>query len=72
MRSAKSLSNPWSTTALVEELDDTTLKCGHALLDHSRAGEFCQWIDGQLEELEHRFQAYATYASIRKSIGDRR
>ena len=34
------------TTALVEELDDTTLMSGHALLDHARAEEFCQWIDG--------------------------
>jgi len=69
MRTAKSLSNPWSTTALVAELDDTALKSGHALLDQLRAEEFCQWIDGQLEELEARFREYSTYGSIRLSLG---
>jgi hypothetical protein len=69
MRTAKSLSNPWSTTALVEELDDTTLKSGHALLDHLRAEEFCQWIDSRLEELETRFKVYSTYGSLRRSLG---
>ena len=69
MRTAKSLSNPWSTAALVEELDDTTLKSGHALLDHLRAEEFCQWIDRQLEELEFRFRDYATGGSIRTIAG---
>ena len=69
MRTAKSLSNPWSTAALVEELDDTTLKSGHALLDHLRAEEFCHWIDCQLEELEFRFRPYSTYGSIRRSLG---
>jgi hypothetical protein len=69
MKTAKSLSNPWSTAALVEELDDSTLKSGHALLDQLRAEEFCQWIDGQLEELEARFHAYATYGSLRRSLG---
>ena len=72
MRTAKSLSNPWSTTALVEELDDTTLTCGHALLDGARADEFCRWMDAQLEELEARFWAYSTYGSIRQSLGGRR
>ena len=48
MRTAKVLSNPWSTAALVEELDDTTLKSGHALLDHLRAknsatGSIANW-----------------------------
>ena len=69
MRTARSLSNPWSTTALVEELDDTTLKSGHALLDHLRAEEFCHWIDGRLEELETQFGVYSTYGSIRRSLG---
>jgi len=69
MRTVKPLSNPWSTTALVAELDDTALKSGHALLDQLRAEEFCQWIDGQLEELEARFREYSTYGSIRRSLG---
>jgi hypothetical protein len=69
MRTAKSLSNPWSTAALVEKLDDTTLKSGHALLDHLRAEEFCHWIDRQLEDLEFQFRAYSTFRSIRRSLG---
>jgi hypothetical protein len=69
MRTAKSLSNPWSTAALVEDLDDTTLKSGHALLDQLRAEEFCQWIDGRLEELETQFRIYSTHGSIRRSLG---
>jgi hypothetical protein len=69
MRPAKSLSNLWSTTALVEELDDTTLKSGHALLDYSRAEVFCEWIDRQLEGLEFRFRDYSTGRSICRSLG---
>jgi hypothetical protein len=69
MRSANILSNPWSTTALVEELDDTTLKSGHALLDQLRAEEFCLWIDAQLEELECRFREFTTSRTIRRSLG---
>lgn len=69
MKSTKTLSNPWSTAALVEELDDSTLKSGHALLNQARAYEFCQWIDLQLEDLESRFRVYATARSIRRSLG---
>lgn len=69
MKTTKTLSNPWSTAAWVEELDDTTLKSGHALLNQNRAASFCQWIDLQLEDLEFRFRGYATYGSVRKSVG---
>ena len=69
MRPAKSLTNLWSTAALVQELDDTTLKSGHALLDHTRAEAFCEWIDRELEDLESRFRDYATRRTIRTSLG---
>jgi hypothetical protein len=69
MRTAKVLSNPWSTAALVEELDDTTLMSGHALLDHLRAEEFCVWIDRELEELEFRFQEFSASGAMRRSLG---
>ncbi len=72
MKTTTSLSNPWSTTALVEELDDTTLRCGHALLDSTRAEAFSRWMDLQLEELEARFWTYSTYRSVRAAIGGRR
>ena len=34
-----------STTALVQELDDTALRSGHALLDGVRAHDFSDWVD---------------------------
>jgi hypothetical protein len=69
MRTYKPLSHLSSTTALVEELDDTTLMSGHALLDHARAEEFCQWVDTQLAVLENAFREFSTTRSLRKSLG---
>jgi hypothetical protein len=69
MKAARPLFNLCSTAALVEELDDSTLKSGHALLDQARAHEFCQWVDLQLENLESRFRVYSTARSIRRSLG---
>jgi hypothetical protein len=69
MRTYKPLSHLSSTTALVEELDDTTLMSGHALLDQARAEEFCQWIDVQLAVLETTFREFSTSRSLRKSLG---
>ncbi|MHB8969827.1 MAG: hypothetical protein ACYC3X_08825 [Pirellulaceae bacterium] len=69
MRTFKPLSHLSSTTALVEELDDTTLMSGHALLDHPRAEAFCHWIDQQLELLESQFREFSTSRSLRKSLG---
>jgi hypothetical protein len=69
MRTFKPLSHLSSTTALVEELDDTTLMSGHALLDHSRAEEFGHWIDLRLESLESQFREFSISRSVRTSLG---
>jgi len=69
MRTFKPLSHLSSTTALVEELDDTTLMSGHALLDRARAEELCRWIDQRLEVLENEFRGFSTSRSLRKSLG---
>lgn len=58
MKTTRPLSSPWSTPALVEELDDLTLMSGHALLSGTRAEEFGRWIDVQLVELERRFAEF--------------
>jgi hypothetical protein len=65
MKTTRSLASPWSTPALVEELDDVTLMSGHALLSRTRAEEFRHWIDAQLGELEHRFQDFRRPCSPR-------
>jgi hypothetical protein len=66
MRTYKPLSHLASTTALVEELDDTTLMGGHALLNPVRAEEFCQWIDLRLDLLESKFCQFITSRSLPK------
>ncbi|MCU0958640.1 MAG: hypothetical protein MUF48_00925 [Pirellulaceae bacterium] len=58
MKTTRSLASPWSTPALVDELDDLTLMSGHALLNGTRAEEFRRWIDVQLSELERQFEAF--------------
>ncbi|MBM4093667.1 MAG: hypothetical protein FJ276_30315 [Planctomycetes bacterium] len=58
-----------SITGLVEDLDESTLRGGHALLDRRRAQAFSQWMDVQLEHLEERFSAFVTVRSIRRSLG---
>jgi len=58
-----------STPSLVRDLDDATLRSGHALLDGDRAQDFASWIDGQLEELELEFQALSTPQSRRRALG---
>ncbi len=58
-----------STAALVHQLDDQTLRNGHALLDSTRAHEFSNWIDQQLGELEEMFRVYSTPRSVRRSLG---
>jgi hypothetical protein len=58
-----------STTALVEELDDVTLRCGHALLNHTRAEAFRRWIDEQLVGLEQRFESFSHGRVRRSSFG---
>jgi hypothetical protein len=69
MRTFKPLSHLSSTTALVEDLDDTTLMSGHALLDRVRSEEFSQWMDQQLETLEDNFRAFSTSRTLRTSLG---
>lgn len=69
MRTAKPLSQLSSTAALVEELDDTTLMSGHALLNKTRAQGFSQWMDEQLATLEVQFQHFTTPSSRRRSLG---
>ncbi len=63
MKTTRSLTSPWSTPALVAELDDVTLRSGHALLDRTRAEEFRRWIDAELSELERRFEHFRRPAS---------
>ncbi len=58
-----------SATALVQELDDATLRSGHALLDTDRAQDFASWLDSQLEQLEREFHAFSTPRTIRRSLG---
>ncbi len=58
-----------STTALVQELDDSALRSGHALLDSDRAQEFSDWMDWRLEQLEAGFDAFCTPRSVRRSLG---
>jgi hypothetical protein len=58
-----------SVPARVEELDDTALRGGHALLDSDRARDFACWIDVELAQLEGRFQQFMTPKSLRRSLG---
>ena len=58
-----------STPALVRDLDDSTLRTGHALLDASRSRDFSEWLDEQLDDLETQFQDYLTPQSFRRSLG---
>ncbi len=58
-----------STPALVRELDDATLRSGHALLDANRAENFADWLDSRLNQLESMFDAYVTPQSVRRAIG---
>lgn len=58
-----------SATALVQDLDDATLRSGHALLDTDRAQEFSSWLDSQLDELDREFREFATPQTIRRSLG---
>ena len=53
----------------VENLDDATLRSGHAVLDDARIGEFDKYIESRLEELEQQFREYFTHGSVRKSLG---
>ncbi len=69
MRTSKTLSQLSSTAALVEDLDDTTLMSGHALLNQTRAKAFSQWMDDQLAALEDQFQHFSTPSSLRRSLG---
>lgn len=69
MRTPKTLSQLSSTAALVEDLDDTTLMSGHALLNQTRAKLFSHWMDEQLAELEDQFQHFSTPSSRRRSLG---
>ena len=58
-----------SAPSLVRDLDDATLRSGHALLDTDRAQAFAGWLDFQLNELEMEFQALSTPQSRRRSLG---
>lgn len=58
----------WSAPALVQDLDDDTLRRGHALLDAERGAEFARWVDGRLDQLETQFRGFATPRSIRRSL----
>lgn len=58
-----------STPALVRDLDDSTFRSGHALLDAKRARDFADWLGQQLTELEGQFRAYMTPQSLRRSLG---
>lgn len=58
MKTTRPLASPWSTPALVKDLDDRTLRSGHALLSGTRAEAFCRWMDVQLDELERRFRDF--------------
>ncbi len=58
-----------SIPAHVQELDDTTLRSGHALLDMDRARDFSHWLDSQLNELEERFHSFSTPQSRKRSLG---
>ena len=53
----------------VKNLDDATLRSGHAVLDDVRVGEFDEYIASRPEELEQQFCEYFTHRSVRKSFG---
>ena len=57
-----------STPARVQDLDDTTLRSGHALLDADRAQNFAHWLDFQLNVLETKFREFATPQSARRAL----
>lgn len=53
----------------VENLDDATLRSGHAVLNDDRIGDFDKYMDSRLEQLEEQFDQYFTHHSVRKSFG---
>ncbi len=53
----------------VAELDDASLRTGHATLDADRLAPFGRWIDERLDRLEDRFRHLCTARTLRKSIG---
>ena len=53
----------------VENLDDATLRSGHAVLDDVRNGDFDKYMDLRLEQLERQFHEFCTHSSVRKSFG---
>lgn len=57
-----------AAVALVQQLDDATLRSGHALLDQARVRDFASWMDEQLLELGEKFTQYQTRSSVRKSL----
>jgi hypothetical protein len=62
---------PQATTTYdwVENLDDATLRSGHAVLDDGRIRDFDRDMDLRLEQLERRFRDFCTHHSVRKSLG---
>ena len=55
--------------AFVRDLDDITLRSGHALLNAQRAQDFAIWLDFQLNGLEKTFSEFATPRSMRRYLG---
>ena len=58
-----------TTCDWVENLDDATLRSGHAVLDDCRIGDFDTYMDLRLERLEQQFREFSTHHSVRQSLG---
>ncbi len=58
-----------ATNDWIANLDDATLRSGHVGLSDSRASDFADYMDLQLERLEERFRHLSIPRTVRKSFG---
>lgn len=53
----------------IQQINDTALRSGHAMLSDRRVHDFAGWMDQELDQFDLRFRDRATHRSIRKSLG---